>query len=122
MSFRVVRYEAFLKAWQRISRRSVRGRSDAACGAAIPLPSISCSPWRSTGPSASARTSLRTTEREAVRDHGLTARIAIGDDVRRLQELGVFEPTDGAAVLICLQHPLTEGRLVNPSQSHGRDI
>ena len=48
----------------------------------------------------------------AVADHRLALGVAVGRDVRGIEELQVVEPAEGAALGIRAEHPLAEGSLM----------
>lgn len=56
---------------------------------------------------------MNLTERKAVADHRLAVRIAVGNDVRRIQEFRVAQLAEGALAAVGLQDTRAEGPLVN---------
>lgn len=65
---------------------------------------------------------VESAECQAVRDDRLTPGVAVRNDVRRLEQLGVPQTANGTTVLVGLQHSLPEGRLMEASQRYGRHI
>ena len=53
-------------------------------------------------------------ERDAIGDDGFSARVAVRQDVGRLEQLPVPEPADGTSLLIRPQHPLPKRLLMKP--------
>src|SRR5687767_3687926 len=57
-------------------------------------------------------TMMEAAEGEAVRDDGFTPWVAIRKDVRRVEQLGVAQPADGASLLIRAEDAPPEALLV----------
>jgi hypothetical protein len=57
-----------------------------------------------------------------VRDHRLTSRVAVGEDMGRVEQLDVVEPAQGARFPIGQQHPLAESQLMEPVPNETGDV
>jgi|SRR5882672_3369348 len=65
---------------------------------------------------------MKCTEREAIPDHGFTLRMRIGDDVRSAEELFMPKSTEGALMVVCLEHAFPEGALMEAHTHHRGDV
>lgn len=65
---------------------------------------------------------MQFTESEAVGDDRLAEGMTIGQDVCRIEEFVVTQPTDGAALAVGTQDPKTKVLLMEASTDHGRDV
>src|SRR3989338_4850722 len=61
-------------------------------------------------------------EGQAVRHHGLAARVAIGQDVGGLEQLLVAQAADGATLLVGREHALAEALLMEPLTGRAGDV
>src|ERR1700687_907348 len=63
---------------------------------------------------------VKLAERQSVRNDRLTARVAVGKDVSRVEKLTVTKSTDCAGAPICVQDTFTESSLVeSPKRQDG---
>src|SRR5580698_8365682 len=65
---------------------------------------------------------MQLAEGNAIAGRGLTLRIAVRYDVRRIEQHPMLQPTQRALITVCVQHPLAKGLLMDPPAGEAGNV
>ena len=61
-------------------------------------------------------------ERKTIRNDRLTERMAVGEEVRSVEQFPVPQPADGTGLSVCVENPSTERGLVEALDGESGDV